>query len=1022
MNLTEICDRLLSEATAAAVRRALPESTYRLQFHAGFTFRDATSIVPYLHALGVTHCYASPYLKARPGSTHGYDIIDHSALNPEIGTPEDYEQWISALHDHGMGQILDTVPNHMGVGTSDNPWWNDVLENGPAARFAPFFDIAWQSSPRPELRDKVLLPVLADLYGDVLEAGELTLVFADGAFSVHYGDRRFPIDPRSYDVILSHQLDLPDPDQETEGPAFIELQSILTAIRNLPGSSETEPEKVAERQREKEVIKRRLAAVSALSQAMRDHVDGCVSLYNARPGDPSSLALMDDLLERQSYRLSYWRVGSDEINYRRFFDINDLAALAVERDDVFEAAHALVLRLVAEGKVDGLRIDHPDGLFDPAAYLRKLQEQAFLARARYAFAADPAFQTADWQGLEPCLRERIASSSLERGDGHPELPLYVVVEKILGARESLVAAWPVHGTSGYDFLNQAGGVLVDRAHAGDMSRIYEEFTQEMTRFTDLVYNKKSLIMQVSLASELHMLTHQLDRMAQKSRRSRDFTFNTLRSALQEVIACFPVYRPYIDAAGASSADRGMVQAAVRRARMRNPLASVRVFRFIADMLLEAAPESASDEERSERRRFAGKFQQVTAPVMAKGVEDTAFYIDNRLVSLNEVGGDPAQFGTSPEALHAYNRERQARWPYALSPLSTHDTKRSEDVRARINVLSEIPGEWREAVRRWQHTNAPQRRLVDDQSVPDSNEEYLLYQTLVGAWPLEKAGTAGHTEFTERINAYMLKALHEAKVHTSWINPDPGYDQAIQEFVRLILDEGTSGAFLDDFRTFQRRVSHVGLFNSLSQTLLKLASPGVPDTYQGSEIWDFSLVDPDNRRPVDYQKRSDLLRQLHSAVESANGDLREFCRELITAKEDGRAKLYVHHRTLVVRRDHPGLLSAGEYAPLSLEGDLKDHVFAFGRRSEDAWVVVAVPRLLASLISDKDEPPLGQTFWQDTRLVLPDGLPLGDWRNIFTGEPLSADEHDGRRSLPAAGLFAHFPVALLTSAGVTRREA
>ena len=481
-----------------------------------------------------------------------------------------------------------------------------------------------------------------------------------------------------------------------------------------------------------------------------------------------------------------------------------------------------------------------------------------------------------------------------------------------------------------------------------------------------------------------------------------------------MIACFPTYRSYIDAAGASSTDRRDVETAVRRARMRNPLVSSRVFRFIRDMLLRDSAESVGDDDRAERLRFAGKFQQVTAPVMAKGVEDTAFYIYNRLISLNEVGGDPDRFGVRPDALHAYNQERQARWPFALSPLSTHDTKRGEDVRARINILSEVPDEWSASVKRWAHMNDVHRQRIEDRRVPDANEEYFLYQTLVGAWPLETSLLEHHAHFVERIQQYMLKAMYEAKVHSSWINPDPDYDRAIQEFVRLILDEDLNGSFLNDFRSFQRRISHLGMFNSLSQTLLKLASPGVPDTYQGSELWDFSLVDPDNRRPVDYPKRAEMLRQLQAAVAASNADARDLCGGLLAAKEDGRVKLFVHLKKLGLRREQPGLLSAGEYLPVAGSGARTDHVFAFIRRSGHTCVLVAVPRLLASLIPDSGQMPFGEAVWQDTRLALPVDVSGDDWRNLFTGEHLFATERDGQRSIAAAQLFAHFPVALLVS--------
>ncbi len=1016
MNPSEAADALLTHAVREAdARGRLPEATYRLQFHAGFTFRQARAIVPYLRDLGITHAYASPYLKARPGSTHGYDIVDHAALNPEIGTPEDYEALVGALKENGLGQILDTVPNHMGVGTNENAWWNDVLENGPASRYGAYFDIAWRASPRPELQDKVLLPVLGDPYGDVLEKGQLRLGFEGGAFFVHYYDRRFPVAPRSYGRILGHGLEDLEGELGAESPALLEYQSILTAARNLPDRTETEPDKVAERGREKEVIKRRLAALTAEDPKVRAFVERNVARFNGTPGEVRSFDLLDDLLEHQCYRLAFWRVAPDEINYRRFFDINDLAALSMERPDVFEAAHGLVLRLLAEGKVDGLRIDHPDGLYDPEQYFRRLQEHYLLALARRAFDADPAkFGGGEWKDAEGPLRERLAAAPLERGDGPRRWPLYVVAEKILGADEPLVETWAVDGTSGYDFVNMANGLFVDAGNAGAFTRFYREWVDDDTRYAELAYQKKLLVLQVSLSSELYMLAHQLDRLAQKSRKSRDFTFHTLRRALRQVIACFPVYRSYISDEGVHDADRRHVEKAVRRATARNPLLNPRVFQFIRDMLLLKYPEGASEEDRAEQRRFAGKFQQVTAPVTAKGIEDTAFYVYNRLVSLNEVGGEPARFGVGPEALHAYDAARQARWPYSMSPLSTHDTKRSEDVRARINVLSEMPDEWRQAVQRWARLNEPHRVTLEESPAPDPDEEYLLYQTLIGAWPLEPYSAEEYAAFVRRVEAYMEKALHEAKVHTSWINPNEEYDKAVHEFVARILDEGAGRAFLDDFRAFQRRVSHYGLFNSLAQTLLRLTCPGVPDTYQGTELWDFSLVDPDNRRPVDYECRRRLLGELQGAVAAAGADLRGLARGLVDARHDGRVKLYLTYRALHARRDRPGLFSAGEYLPLTASGERAEHVFAFARRSGDSWAVVAVPRLLARLAPDASRPPLGAEVWRDTRISLGGADPGLRWRNVFTGEVLTPAEQQGGLSLAAADLFARFPVALLVS--------
>jgi (1->4)-alpha-D-glucan 1-alpha-D-glucosylmutase len=1002
-------EELLQKARERVASRRRPESTYRLQFHAGFTFRAAQRIVPYLRDLGITHCYASPYLRARPGSTHGYDIIDHNSLNPEIGTSEDYDAFVGTLKEHGLRQVLDIVPNHMGVATNDNAWWNDVLENGPASRYAGFFDIAWRASPRPELRDKILIPTLGEPYGDILEKGQLQLAFENGTFTVSYYERRFPIAPRTYGKILGHRLEELEASLGADSPDLVEYQSILTAERHLPERVENAPERLAERQREKEVIKRRLATLARDSQPVREFIDENVKRFNGTPGDPHSFDLLDDLLNNQSYRLCFWRVASDEINYRRFFDINDLAALSMECKEVFDAAHALVFRLLAGGELDGVRIDHPDGLYDPAQYFQRLQEDYLLACARASYDAELRWHETDWKELEDPLRQRIAAGLKEHAPSE-RWPLYVVAEKILGASEPLPDDWPIDGTSGYDFVNMVNGVFIDSGAEQKFTRLYTDWIEDSTRFTEVVYRKKLLILQMSLASELYMLAYQLDRLAQKSRTSRDFTLDTLRHALREVIACFPVYRSYISDEGVHELDRKYVETAVRRAMVRNPLVNRRVFRFIRGMLLLEAPESYSAEDRAEQLRFVGKFQQVTAPVTAKGIEDTSFYIYNRLISLNEVGGEPAHFGTHPDVFHAFNRDRQARWPYSLSPLSTHDTKRSEDVRARINVLSEMPEDWRAALERWSRFNEPHRQKLDERTVPDANEEYLLYQSLLGAWPLENLSPEGHAEFVKRIQAYMQKALHEAKVHTSWINPDVDYDKAVEEFISRVLDEKANVPFLVDFKAFQRRISHYGLFNSLAQTLLRITAPGVPDTYQGTELWDFSLVDPDNRRPVDYERRARMLKDLQQAA--ANTRLPDLVRELVGTREDGRIKLYVTYRALHCRRERPGLFSAGDYRPLGAAGARADHLFTFFRQAGDAQAVVVVPRLLVGLIPDAKQPPLGEAVWQDTQLFLPKVDTGVRWRNVFTDELLVPAEQKDRLSLRAADVFAHAPLALL----------
>jgi (1->4)-alpha-D-glucan 1-alpha-D-glucosylmutase len=1009
--MTDTVDRLLAETLAGLGGHRLPESTYRLQFQAGFTFRDAAQLIPYLDALGITDCYASPYLKARPGSQHGYDVTDHNQLNPELGTAEDYDAWTSAMQARGMGQVLDVVPNHMAA-TDQNRWWNDVLENGPASPYSGFFDISWSASPRTGLQGRILVPVLGEPYGKVLESQGLRLGYADGAFSVHYFDHRFPVSPDSYGLILEQPLPELQGALAADSPAGVEYESILTAIKHLPACNEMDPERMAERQREKDVIKRRLAKLTEESPQVRDSIEATCALFNGRPGDPHSFDLLERLLDRQTYRLAYWRVAADEINYRRFFDVNDLVALNMEREDVFLATHALVFRLLQEGKVSGLRIDHPDGLFDPKEYLQRLQQRYVLGCARQLAETRQDPYITEWTQIEPELGERI----LEQLRGQPESqrwPLYVVVEKILGRDEALPRGWATYGTTGYEFLNLVNGLFVDNSNAATFTRIYREWINDDTPFAEIVYRRKILILQIALSSELQMLSYQLDHLAQQHRRSRDFTQNSLRYALREIIACFPVYRTYSNGEEIQESDRLRVVQAVHRAMSRNPALSTALFQFIRDMLQLRSPDPgpSSPEFQAEQRRFVGKFQQVTAPVMAKGMEDTAFYVYNRLLSVNEVGGDPDRFGLPPASLHRAVQERQARWPWALSATSTHDTKRSEDVRARLNVLSELPEEWNHCIARWSQLNQPHRGNVDDAPVPDANEEYMLYQTLVGAWPLEPYCEQEYAQFVDRVQGYMRKALHEAKVHTSWINPNVEYDDAVGQFVARILDPQLSGPFLGDLRGFQKRISYYGMLNALAQTLLKITAPGVPDIYQGTELWDFSLVDPDNRRPVDYGRRQKLLDELRSRVRQTGSNLRDLSQELIAAWRDGRVKLYVTWQALRARRDFPGFFSSAEYWPVEAKGALHDHVFSFIRRQGTRYALVALPRLLVGLVKP-DQLPCGPAVWQDTVLEVPGSMPAQTWVNVFTGETIPERTVSPATHLPLSQVFGEFPVALL----------
>jgi (1->4)-alpha-D-glucan 1-alpha-D-glucosylmutase len=1001
-------DALLAQlAQVVQTRRRRPESTYRLQFNRDFTFRDAAAIVPYLHDLGITDCYSSPYLKGRPGSGHGYDVVDHRVLNPEIGTEEDYEAFTRALAEHAMGQLYDVVPNHMGIIGNVNPWWNDVLENGPSSPYAHSFDIDWHPV-KPALQDKVLLPFLGGPYGQVLEAGELSLRYEHGEFSVHYYDLRFPLAPRSWRRILNHRLAELEKTLPAGSPELMEYQSIATALGHLPPRTETDPARVAERQREKKVIKRRLAALTDRCAPVRAFLARNLTAFNGQKGEPRSFDLLDDLLDDQAYRLAFWRVAADEINYRRFFDVNELAALCMEKPDVFEATHVLIFRLLREGKITGLRIDHPDGLYDPHQYLERLQEHYALGLARDLFLSPGGRPEEEWDELEGPFRQALGQARADPGSPLHR-PLYLVVEKILCRDEPVPEDWPVDGTVGYEFLNTLNGLFINPNTAGAFGRIYRRFGRVTAPFAELVYQKKFLTLQVSLSSELHLLAHQLDRLSENNRWSRDFTLNSLRHALREIIACFPVYRSYISEAGTHPRDRLYVETAVILAKGKNPAISGSIFDFVKGALLQQFPGPEP-----EMLAFAAKFQQVTSPVMAKGVEDTSFYVYNRLLSVNEVGGDADRFGVPPLAFHFFNQQRQAHHPLGLSATSTHDTKRSEDVRARLNVLSEIPNDWRRHLKVWYAANEVHQTPVEGLLAPDPNDEYLIYQTLVGAWPLEGAGGLPDQSFTDRIQQYLQKAIHEAKVHTSWINPNPIYDEAVRHFVARILDPATGGPFLEDFLPFQKRVSHYGLFNSLSQTLFKITSPGVADVYRGTELWDFSLVDPDNRRPVDFRRRREMVSRLQGEMGKATA---EQARRLVETREDGRVKLYLTYRALHCRREHPGLFADGDYLPVESLGSLQNHASAFVRcLPEGPCALAVVPRLLTALIPGERELPLGQRVWQDTILVLPGIGPGRRFRNILTNELVVTTGHAGKGVIALAWALANFPVALLLAEG------
>lgn len=925
----------------------VPTSTYRLQFHSNFTFRHALELVDYLARLGVSHVYASPILTARPGSTHGYDIVNHNELNPELGTTANFEALVEALHARGMGLVLDIVPNHMGVGGTDNAWWLDTLEWGESSPYASFFDIDFKTNRRG-LRGKVMVPVLGDQYGKVLQDGELDLKFdaTSGSFSVWYHEHCFPIDPREYGQIVIDDAMLP--------PAHRELFSRFRALNTL--ESGVHPAGQA--------LKRELAQRAGSDAALERALSRAAAGFRGTPGDPESWERLHLLLEGQSYRPAYWRAAADEINYRRFFNINDLAGVRVEIEELFEETHRLVLGWVERGKVQGLRIDHIDGLFNPREYCERLQARA----------------------------------------GRPRQPAYLVVEKILAPHERLPADWPVSGTSGYDALNLINGVFVDPAGEHRLDRVYRHFTQRHASFDDVLVSSKKLIMDAALASEMNVLANELHRISSGDLLSRDFTLRAIRDAIEEVFAHLPVYRTYVTPEGSSEQDRRYIDWAINKARKASSAPDTSVFDFLHSVLTGTLGERPWLEAR-QVFRVAMRAQQISGPVMAKGMEDTAFYRYHRLISLNEVGGDPRRFGVSLAAFHRSNADRLELWPHDMLAGSTHDTKRGEDARARINVLSELPMEWARQIRTWMRMNRSRRtELEGPEALPYASDEYLFYQTLVGAWPLDLSpqDDAGMQALAGRVASFMLKAVREGKEASSWENPNTTYEEALERFVQDTLRPSPTNPFPDVLARWVDRVARLGALNSLGQTLLRLTMPGVPDTYRGCELWDLSLVDPDNRRPVDYAERRRLL-ELTERVAAALDEperRRAALRELTQNWQDGREKLHVLRSVLTFRRTRPALFQAGSYSALAASGEHAEHVCAFMRAADGVRAAVIVPRLLVKRWS-----PSGGIDWGDTHLALPSGR----YRCLLSGAVF-----DARAPLPLARLLGELPVALLIS--------
>jgi (1->4)-alpha-D-glucan 1-alpha-D-glucosylmutase len=917
--------------------KRIPRATYRLQLNKDFGFDHAAALAPYLARLGVSHVYCSPYLRARPGSTHGYDIVSHTELNPELGNTAAFDRMVAAFRDNGLSQILDFVPNHMGVGGADNPWWLDVLEWGPDSEFAGWFDIDWESDRR-YLQGKLLVPFLGDQYGAVLQSGAMRLKFDEQAGSLAvwaYDTHKLPITPLHYNRILG------DSNRALErlGDAFSDLLNWRPYVARRAWE-----------------LKAELAAVVKNNAEVPAAIQAAADQFNGETGDLQSWERLDALIRDQHWRAAHFRVAADDINYRRFFNINDLAGVRMELPELFDHAHSLMFRLLDEGVLDGIRLDHVDGLLDPKGYCLRLREKA-------------------------------------------PRPFYLVVEKILAPHESLREDWDVDGTTGYEFANVVTGLLIDPAGEEPLTRFYTEFTGQREAFADIARDSKMRIMENEMASELNVLARDAARVARSNPRTADFTNNVLQRALKEIVAVFPVYRTYVDASSApTEADRRDIAWAVAQARRHRAALDPSVFDFLHQLLTcDLVAEPRSGFSRLGVVRVAMRTQQYSGPVMAKGLEDTAFYRYNRMLALNEVGGHPDQFSVSVSAFHHANVERAKRTPHAMLCTATHDTKRGEDTRARLAVLSEIPEDWTKQVALWSRMLRARSAGSPDASPPDRNDEYAFYQLLLGAWPPQLSGGELDPDqvdaFRHRIEGATTKAMREAKVHTTWAAPNAAYEDAVLEFIRYALDTSRTNLFLDSFSAFQQRVASLGAINSLIQIVLKLTVPGVPDFYQGAELWDFSMVDPDNRRPVDYDVRKTSL----ESMEFSRGDLPE----LLETWRDGRLKLHLIAETLALRRCEPELFRVGSYEAIQATGPQADRVCAFMRVNECSSLVSAVA-LYPSRGYKLDN-------WSNCNLILPSEAAPQKWTELFSGRELTLTN----RSFPARDLFASLPVALLS---------
>jgi (1->4)-alpha-D-glucan 1-alpha-D-glucosylmutase len=924
----------------------IPKSTYRLQFNSSFGFNSAKEIIGYLSKLGISDIYASPIFKAKKDSMHGYDIVEPNQLNSQLGTDDEFDSLINEVKNYKMSWLQDFVPNHMAF-NFQNKMLIDLLENGANSQYANFFDIDWDHY-HAGMKDRVLAPFLGKFYPEALESGEIKLIYDDEGLSINYYEARLPVKIESYLDVFSFRLDKLRNNLGRNNPDFIRFMGALFVVKSLSTAEELE-----ERYNQIKFIKGIIWELYTNDNSVKDFIDENLKIYNGIKGIPGSFDLLDKLLSRQNFRIAFWKVANEEINYRRFFNVNELISLRVENENVFNRTHSFIFKLIKEEKVSGLRIDHIDGLYDPSKYLKNVRER-----------------TKD---------------------------IFLIVEKILDLEENLPSFWPVQGTTGYDFLNYLNEIFCDRKSGKKFSAFYNKFSGLNKNYEQLVSEKKRLIIQTRMAGDVENLAVLIEEISSKDRFGVDITLHAVKEALEEILTHFPVYRTYFDGKKSRRNDKKYLEELIEKVKNENPLLA-NEFQFIGKLLTKTYEKHFTIEQKDKTLNFLMRFQQLTGPIIAKGFEDSALYVFNRLLSLNEVGSSPGKFGLSLSEFYKFNKKRFASWPHTMNTTSTHDTKRGEDVRARINVLSEIPEEWIKKVRSWNKINKRFKKNKDGFIMPDNNLEYFIYQTLIGSYPFEGGSDE---KYFNRIKDYLTKAVREAKEHSSWTKPDIEYESAMHSFLENLLN--SDNEFLNDFIPFQKKVTFYGVYNSLAQTLVKIVSPGIPDFYQGTELWDLFLVDPDNRRPVDYEIRRNYINEI---AETKSIKI-SYLQDLLLNPANGKVKMFITYKALHVRNENLQVFNNGNFIPLEVKGKFKNNIIAFARKFEENFVITVAPRFLTNIVKE-NELPVGNNYWGDTYINL-SNFNSQAFKNNFTGE-----EFTNKDKVFIGEIFKNFPFALISN--------